>query len=58
MVNVQLTNSLGATINSWQNVDLNEPFEISSLSNLPAGFYFITLQTETGIYRFKLTKQN
>lgn len=55
-VNISLTNSIGVQLANWDNIDLSSTFVIDNLANLPAGFYFVTLQTETGTYRLKLTK--
>jgi len=56
--NVEIFDLLGRTVETWRAASLlqNGTIEIN-ISYLPAGMYFLRIQTETGVVTRKVVKQ-
>lgn len=56
-VDVQLINAGGAVVRQWRDQALQGRLISLNISELPAGFYFLQLNTKQGIYTQKVTIQ-
>ncbi|WP_020537966.1 M36 family metallopeptidase [Lewinella cohaerens] len=56
-VDVQLINAGGAVVRQWRDQALQGRLMSLNISELPAGFYFLQMNTQQGIYTQKVTIQ-